>query len=69
MRPLQPSAELARIVGSKPISRTEVTKKVWNYIKRHKLQDPREKRFIRADDKLGPVIGVKRISMFALTKK
>src|SRR3954467_1265529 len=52
MKPLQPSRELAAVVGSKPLPRPEVVSKVWDYIKKHKLQDPQNKREIMADEKL-----------------
>jgi len=69
MAPLQPSAALAVIVGSKPLPRTEVVKKLWAYIKKAKLQDPKNRRNVRADDKLGPVFnGKKVVSMFEMTK-
>lgn len=69
MRPVQVSDALAEIVGPGPMPRTEVTKRVWDYIKKHKLQDPKEKRFINPDAKLGKVIGNSRINMFDMTKK
>jgi len=69
MKEMQPSRELAAIVGDKPIPRTEVTKKIWNYIKRNALQDSKNKRMINADDKLLPVFGGKKqVSMFEMTK-
>lgn len=69
MKPMQPSATLSEIVGDKAIPRTEVTKKVWGYIKRHGLQDTQNKRMINADDRLRPVFGGKRqVSMFEMTK-
>jgi len=69
MKPLQPDAALAAVVGSSPLPRTEVTKKIWDYVKAHKLQDPNDKRTIRADDKLKPVFGGKAsVSMFEMTK-
>ena len=54
MKPMTPSATLAAVIGSAPMPRTEVTKKVWEYIKKHKLQDATNKRNINADDKLKP---------------
>ena len=64
-----PSAELAEIVGSKPLPRTQVVKKLWEYIKKHDLQDPKNKRNINADAKLKPVFGGKgTVSMFEMTK-
>ena len=69
MRPVQISAALAPVVGSTPIPRTEVTKKLWQYIKRKGLQDQRERRMINADDNLKVVFGGKtRVSMFDMTK-
>ncbi|MEX2178873.1 MAG: SWIB/MDM2 domain-containing protein [Gemmatimonadaceae bacterium] len=69
MKPMMPSAQLAAVVGSTPIPRTEVTKKLWQYIKRHGLQDAKERRMINADDKLRAVFGGKgKVSMFEMTK-
>jgi chromatin remodeling complex protein RSC6 len=69
MKPLTPSQDLAAVVGASPLPRTEVTKKVWDYIKKHKLQDPENKRNINADDKLKAVFGGKaQVSMFEMTK-
>ena len=69
MKPMQPSAALAAVVGSGAMPRTEITKKLWNYIKRNNLQDPKERRMIVADDKMKPVFGGKgRVSMFEMTK-
>lgn len=69
MKPMTPSAALAEIVGGKPLPRTEVTKKLWAYIKKNKLQDPKNKRNIVADDKLKPIFGAKKVvSMFEMTK-
>ena len=69
MKPLQPSKELAAVVGSKPLPRPEVVSKVWEYIKKHGLQDKKEKRNINADDKLGAVFGGKKtVTMFEMTK-
>lgn len=69
MRPVNISDELATIVGKGPMPRTEVTKKVWDYIKKHKLQDQKNKRMINPDDKLAKVTGTKTITMFELTSK
>ncbi|HUF30802.1 MAG TPA: SWIB/MDM2 domain-containing protein [Gemmatimonadaceae bacterium] len=70
MKPMKPSADLAAVVGNGPMPRTEVTKKIWAYIKRNNLQDPKERRMINADDKLRPVFGGKsKISMFEMTKQ
>ena len=69
MRPLKPSAALSQIVGEEPIPRTEIVKRLWAYIKKHKLQDPSNKRNIKADDKLRKVFkGKKVVSMFEMTK-
>jgi upstream activation factor subunit UAF30 len=69
MKPMQISDELAKVVGSKPIPRTEVTKKLWAYIKKNNLQDPANKRDINADDNLKPIFGGKsKVSMFEMTK-
>ena len=69
MKAMTPSAELAAVVGEKALPRTEVTKKLWEYIKKNKLQDSVNKRNINADDKLKPVFGGKRqVSMFEMTK-
>jgi chromatin remodeling complex protein RSC6 len=69
MRPMTPSAQLAAVVGTTAIPRSEVTKRVWNYIKSKGLQDKANKRMINADDKLGPVFGGKKqVSMFEMTK-
>ena len=69
MKPLNVSAVLAEVVGSHPLPRTEVTKKVWDYIKKHKLQDSVNRRNINADDKLKAVFGGKKtVSMFEMTK-
>jgi len=69
MKPLQPSAALAEVVGSKPLPRTEVTKKLWAYIKKNKLQDSKNRRNINADEALKPVFGGKKtVNMFEMTK-
>jgi chromatin remodeling complex protein RSC6 len=68
MKPVQPSEDLAQIVGSKPIPRSEITKKVWDHIKKNNLQNPQNKREILADDKLERVFGAKKLSMFEMTK-
>ena len=69
MKPMNVSAILATVVGSKPIPRTEVVKKVWEYIKKNKLQDPKERRNINADANLQKVFGGKKtVSMFEMTK-
>ena len=69
MKPLTPSAALAEVVGSKPLPRTEIIKKIWDYIKKNGLQDKQNRRMINADAKLKPVFGGKgQISMFELAK-
>jgi upstream activation factor subunit UAF30 len=69
MKPMTPSATLAEIVGAKPIPRTEVTSKVWAYIKKNGLQDQKNKRQINADAKLQAVFGGKKsVNMFEMTK-
>jgi upstream activation factor subunit UAF30 len=69
MKPMQPDALLSAVVGSTPIPRTEVTKKLWGYIKRKGLQDAKERRMINADDALKPIFNGKgKVSMFDMTK-
>jgi chromatin remodeling complex protein RSC6 len=69
MKPLQPPKELAAVVGSSPLPRTEVVSKVWDYIKANNLQNPENKREILADDKLRAVFGGKdKASMFEMNK-
>lgn len=69
MKPLTPSAALAEVVGSKPMPRTEVVKKMWVYIKKNKLQDSKNRRMINADAKLKPIFGGKgQVSMFDMAK-
>ena len=69
MKPIQPDAALAEIVGSKPLPRTEITKKIWVYIKKHDLQDKKNRRNINADATLAGIFGGKKqVSMFELTK-
>lgn len=69
MRPVTPSATLAAVIGDKPVPRTEVTKKLWAYIKKNGLQDAKNRRMINADDKLKPIFGGKgQVSMFDMTK-
>ena len=68
MKALQPSAELAAVVGAAPLPRTQVVKKLWVYIKRNGLQDQRNRRMINADDKLRPIFrGKRQVSMFQMT--
>lgn len=68
MKAMTPSAELAAVIGNKPVPRTEVTKKVWEYIKANKLQDSENKRNINADAKLKPIFGKAQVTMFEMTK-
>jgi upstream activation factor subunit UAF30 len=69
MKAMTPSAVLAAVVGSMPLPRTEVTKKIWDYIKKNKLQDAINRRLINADEKLRQVFGGKKqVSMFEMTK-
>ena len=69
MAPKQPDAALGAVVGTTPIPRTEITKKLWAYIKKNGLQDAKQRRNINADDKLKPVFGGKgKVSMFEMTK-
>ena len=66
MKALTPSAILAEIVGNKPLPRTQVVSKIWEYIKKHNLQNPKNKRNILADDKLAKLFGKKEVTMFEL---
>jgi upstream activation factor subunit UAF30 len=68
MKAMTPSPSLAAIVGSNPLPRTEVTKKVWDYIKKNKLQDAVNRRMINADEKLKQVLGKAKVTMFEMTK-
>lgn len=69
MKPVTPSAALAEVVGPKPIPRTEVTKRLWAYIKKHGLQDTKSRRMINADEALKAVFGGKAtVNMFEMTK-
>jgi chromatin remodeling complex protein RSC6 len=69
MKPMTPSAALGAVIGTSAMPRTEVTKKIWAYIKKNKLQDAKNKRMINADDKLKEVFkGQKQVSMFEMTK-
>ena len=68
MKPLTPSAELAKVVGSKPLPRTEVVKKLWAYIKKNKLQDIKNKRNINADETLKVIFRKNTVNMFEMTK-
>ncbi len=69
MAPVTPSAQLSEVVGAKPLPRTELTKKLWVYIKKNGLQDAKNRRMINADDRLKPIFGGKgQVSMFDMTK-
>ena len=68
MKPLTPSSALAEVIGSTPIPRTQVVKKLWAYIKKHDLQDSKNRRNINADAKLKPIFGKNTVSMFEMTK-
>ncbi|HIV70687.1 MAG TPA: SWIB/MDM2 domain-containing protein [Candidatus Aquabacterium excrementipullorum] len=68
MKALTPSPALAAVIGAAPLPRTEVTKKVWEYIKKHNLQDAANKRNINADDKLKAIFKKPQVSMFEMTK-
>ncbi len=69
MKPVQPDEALAAVVGSTPLPRGELTKKIWDYIKKHKLQDEKKKTNINADDKLKVIFnGKKQVTMFEMTK-
>ena len=69
MKPVTPSANLGAVIGNKAMPRTEVTKKIWQYIKRHKLQDKKNRRMINADEALKAIFGGKKqVNMFEMTK-
>ena len=68
MKPLTPSDSLSKVVGSKAIPRTQVVKKLWEYIKKHNLQDKKNRRNINADANLKPIFGKGTVSMFEMTK-
>ena len=69
MAPMTPSSQLSNVVGSSPLPRTEVTKKLWQYIKRKGLQDSKNRRMINADDNLRPIFGGRsQVSMFEMTR-
>jgi upstream activation factor subunit UAF30 len=68
LKTLQPSEALARVVGAAPLSRPDVVKKVWEYIKKHELQNPKNRREIIADEKLGQVFGKTQVTMFEMNK-
>ena len=68
-KPVQPDAALSKVVGAAPLPRTELTKKLWDYIKKHKLQDEKKKTLINADEALTAVFdGKKQVTMFEMTK-
>jgi chromatin remodeling complex protein RSC6 len=68
MAPLTVSTTLGEVVGTKPLARTEIVKKIWDYIKKHGLQDKKNRRMINADAKLKAVFGKDQVSMFELAK-
>ncbi len=68
MKPLTPSPELSAVIGAIPLPRTEVTKRIWDYIKQNNLQDAANKRMINADEKLLRIFGKAQVSMFEMTK-
>jgi chromatin remodeling complex protein RSC6 len=68
MKPVTPDTVLAAVVGNEAMPRTEIAKRIWAYIKSHKLQDNRERRNINADDKLQAIFGKKTVNMFEMTK-
>ncbi|HEV2393368.1 MAG TPA: SWIB/MDM2 domain-containing protein [Verrucomicrobiae bacterium] len=69
MKPVQPDDKLSDVIGNQPVARTDVTRKLWDYIRSHNLQDPENKTFIKADEKLKAVFdGKERVSMFEMTK-
>ena len=69
MKPVTPDDKLAAIIGNQPLPRTEITRKVWEYVRNHQLQDPENKTFIRADEALKQVFdGKDRVNMFEMTK-
>lgn len=68
LKPMKLSAELEAVIGKGPLSRGEVVKKIWDYIKKNDLQNPKNKRNIFADDKLMPIFGKKEVTMFEMTK-
>jgi upstream activation factor subunit UAF30 len=68
MKPMTPSKELGAVVGTKPLPRTEVVSKIWEYIKKNKLQNPKNGREILADDHLKKVFGTDKVTMFEMNK-
>lgn len=67
-RPVQPDAQLAEVVGKKPLTRADLTKRLWDYIKTNGLQDATNRRMINADDRLRPIFGKDQVSMFEMTR-
>ena len=67
MKPMRPSPQLAAVIGNDPMPRTAVTSRVWDYVKKNKLQDQNNKRAINADDKLRPIFGKNQVTMFEMT--
>jgi upstream activation factor subunit UAF30 len=67
-KPLQPSKELAAVVGSDPLPRPQMVSRVWEYIKQHDLQNPKNRREILADDKLKPIFGKDKVTMFEMNR-
>jgi chromatin remodeling complex protein RSC6 len=67
-KPLQPSKELAAVVGSNPLPRPQMVRRVWDYIKQHNLQNPQNRREILADDKLRPIFGKDKVTMFEMNR-
>jgi upstream activation factor subunit UAF30 len=67
-KPLQPSKELAAVVGSDPLPRAQMVSRVWDYIKQHDLQNPQNRREIMADDKLKPIFGKDKVTMFEMNR-
>lgn len=67
-QPVQPDDQLAELVGKEPLTRAEMTKRIWDHIKKNDLQDPQNRRMINADDKLRPIFGKDQVSMFEMTK-
>ncbi len=68
MAPVTPDSALSQVVGSKPLPRTELTKKLWAYIKKNGLQDKTNRRMIKSDDNLRPIFGKSQVNMFEMTK-
>lgn len=66
---VQPDDALAKIVGAGPLTRAELTSRIWEYIKRHNLQNPTNRRMIRADAALRPILGADEVSMFEMTRR